>query len=206
MTQSSLGYDIEIWVHMFVGRTSNGYTGIIENHDRHLCRRNWQWVRSKEFGSDVSKDRNGERWWLLTQWWMLLGNTRQNTKALKPSCRVEISSKPWLKSQCRPSSVSYSLGSCLPRLAEGVSESVLGKNSEHAGGIIILAEEPRNRHWADKKHLVHLMKGPVSSLDGEILWKCTWWRELFRERCTGSTGCKQPPPIAEPQLISLPLP
>lgn len=153
---------------MFVGRTSNGYTGIIENHDRHLCRRNWQWVRSKEFGSDVRKDRNGERWWLLTQWWMLLGNTRQNTKALKPSCRVEISSKPWLKSQCRPSSVSYSLGSCLPRLAEGVSESVLGKNSEHAGGIIILAEEPRNRHWADKKHLVHLMKGPVSSLDG--LW------------------------------------
>lgn len=153
---------------MFVGRTSNGYTGIIENHDRHLCRRNWQWVRSKEFGSDVRKDHNGERWWLLTQWWMLLENTRQNTKALKPSCRVEISSKPWLKSQCRPSSVSYSLGSCLPRLAEGVSESVLGKNSEHAGGIIILAEEPRNRHWADKKHLVHLMKGPVSSLGG--LW------------------------------------
>lgn len=38
------------------------------------------------------------------------------------------------------------LVSCLPRLAEGVSESVLGKNSEHAGGIIILAEKPQNRH------------------------------------------------------------
>ena len=109
MTRSSLGYDIDIWV-QDVGRTSNGYTGIIETHDRHLCRRNWQWVRSKEFGSDVSKDRNGERWWLLTQWWMLLGDIRQNKKALKPSCRVEISSKPWLKSRCRPSSVSYSLG------------------------------------------------------------------------------------------------
>ena len=35
---------------------------------------------------------------------------RQNTKALKLSCRVEISSKPWLKSQCRPNSVSYFLG------------------------------------------------------------------------------------------------
>lgn len=36
MTQSTLGYGIEIWV-QDVGRTSNGYTGIIENHDRYCA-------------------------------------------------------------------------------------------------------------------------------------------------------------------------
>ena len=123
---------------------------------------------------------------------MLLGDIRQNKKALKPSCRVEISSKPWLKSRCRPSSVSYSLGP-LPSQACWRGERV------SVGKEFWACWRNHNFGWGATEQALSRQEASCSPYDGSSFIPGWFLKSLENALGEGSSSGKN---VLDPQAAS----